>query len=107
MEDLFPRCSFVRQTAQRNQALSILPSLFRFRLDYSDATFQYDTTFVAKNQDPTVAPDSIIIPAIPKKNGKIDREDLNLCPVRALRCYLKKVEVLGLRGTRCRLFVPF
>lgn len=68
--------------------------------------FQHDPIFVAKNQDPTIIPDLIVIPANPK-DYKWERQDIYFCPIRAPQWYLKKVDTLGLSGKWRLLFVPW
>lgn len=78
------------------RAMSILPHLHRFGAGNSDVTFLHHLTFIAENQDPTVASGPIVTPALPH-NGNWERASLKLCPVLALRWYLSKVDKLCLR----------
>ena len=75
----------------------------RFSRDESSVTLKTDQTFLAKNQVPAFTPDPIVIPALSKILGK-DDVDLWLCPVRALRWYLKRTEKR--RKSPSRLFLP-
>ena len=60
--------------------------------------------FLAKNQLPTRAPDSIIIPKLSNFCRKSDNFNRMLCPVRAVKIYLNKTK--SLRKRRKRLFIP-
>ena len=48
--------------------------------------------FLAKNQLPPRAPDSIIIPRLSNYCCKSDNLNRMLCPVRAVKIYLNKTE---------------
>ena len=60
--------------------------------------------FLAKNQLPSRAPDSIIIPKLSNFCRKSDNFNCMLCPVRAVKIYLNKTK--SLRKRRKRLFIP-
>ena len=60
--------------------------------------------FLAKNQLPSRAPDSIIIPRLSNFCRKSDNFNRMLCPVRAVKIYLNKTK--SLRKGRKRLFIP-
>ena len=60
--------------------------------------------FLAKNQLPSRAPDSIIIPRLSNFCRKSDNFNRMLCPVRAVKIYLNKTK--SLRKRRKRLFIP-
>ena len=60
--------------------------------------------FLAKNQLPSRAPDSIIIPRLSNFYRKSDNFIRMLCPVRAVKIYLNKTK--SLRKRRKRLFIP-
>ena len=60
--------------------------------------------FLAKNQLPSRAPDSIIIPKLSNFCRKSDNFNRMLCPVRAVKIYLNKTK--SLRKRRKRLFIP-
>ena len=60
--------------------------------------------FLAKNQLPSRAPDSIIIPRLSNYCCKSDNLNRMLCPVRAVKIYLNKTK--SLRKHRKRLFIP-
>ena len=60
--------------------------------------------FLAKNQLPSRAPDSIIIPRLSNFCRKNDNFNRMLCPVRAVKIYLNKTK--SLRKRRKRLFIP-
>ncbi len=85
--------------------------LHAFSADDASVSFAHDGSavllhtypgFLAKNQLPSVAHPAINIPALPLEVGSSNRV---LCPVRALRVYLRRVTVLR-RGRR-RLFISF
>ena len=59
--------------------------------------------FLAKNQLPSKASDSIIIPRL-SNYCKSDNFNRMLCPVRAVKIYLKRTK--SLRKHRKRLFIP-
>ena len=59
--------------------------------------------FLAKNQLPSRAPDSIIIPKLSNFCRKSDNFNRMLCPVRAVKIYLNKTK--SLRKHRKRLFI--
>ena len=60
--------------------------------------------FLAKNQLPSRAPDSIIIPRLSNFCCKSDNLNCMLCPVRAVKIHLNKTK--SLRKHRKRLFIP-
>ena len=60
--------------------------------------------FLAKNQLPSRAPDSITIPKLSNFCCKSDNFNRMLCPVRAVKIYLNKTK--SLRKHRKRLFIP-
>ena len=60
--------------------------------------------FLAKNQLPSRAPDSITIPKLSNFCSKSDNFNRMLCPVRAVKIYLNKTK--SLRKHRKRLFIP-
>ena len=60
--------------------------------------------FLAKNQLPSRAPDSITIPKLSNFCRKSDNFKRMLCPVRAVKIYLNKTK--SLRKHRKRLFIP-
>ena len=60
--------------------------------------------FLAKNQLPSRAPDSITIPKLSIFCRKSDNFNSMLCPVRAVKIYLNKTK--SLRKHRKRLFIP-
>ena len=85
-------------------ALSIEKNLFRFSFVDGSLTVRTQTGFLAKNQLPSKAPDSINIPKLSnicRKNNDFNRF---LCPIRAIKIYLARTK--SLRGSRTRLFIP-
>ena len=83
-------------------ALSIEPGQFRFNRDGS-LSLSFQPGFLAKNQLPSVVPPPLIIPSLSAVCGRSDH-DRYLCPVRAIKFYLKATE--SLRVNRSRLFIP-
>ena len=59
---------------------------------------------MAKNQLPSRAPDSIIVPKLSNFCSKSDNFNRMLCPVRAVKIYLNQTK--SLRKHRKRLFIP-
>ena len=59
--------------------------------------------FLAKNQLPDKAPESITIARL---SNICQRQDFNrlLCPIRAIKIYLKRTKSIW--GSRTRLFIP-
>ena len=84
-------------------ALSVEEGHIRFDKKEGSVTLLTQSGFLAKNQLPSVAPRPINIPSLSKTCGRSDRDRL-LCPVRALKYYLKLVEPR--RRGRKRLFIP-
>ena len=60
--------------------------------------------FLSKNQLPSRAPDSIKIPKLSNPSCKSDNFNRMLCPVRAVKIYIKRTK--SLRKHRKRLFIP-
>ena len=83
-------------------ALSIEPDLLRFNSDGS-VSLAFQPGFLAKNQLPSVLPEPFSIPSLLSICGPSD-PDILLCPVRALKAYIKATAVI--RGKRNRLFIP-
>ena len=83
-------------------ALSIEPDLLRFNSDGS-VSLAFQPGFLAKNQLPSVLPEPFSIPSLLSICGPSD-PDILLCPVRALKAYIKATAVV--RGKRNRLFIP-
>ena len=78
-------------TAKRNSEVWAFSADVRFRQDYNAATLLFLPNFLAKTMDPSrpetdYAP--VMIPALGPSMGE-DLPDRFLCPVRALRYYLK------------------
>ncbi|MCG7878355.1 MAG: site-specific integrase [Candidatus Thiodiazotropha taylori] len=75
----------------------------RFSSVDGSLTVRTQVGFLAKNQLPSKAPDSIHIPRLSNssRNNVFNRL---LCPVRAVKLYLKRTK--SIRGTRTRLFIP-
>ena len=93
-------------TARRRSeihAFSVEPSCLRFNKRDGSVSLLCQMGFLAKNQLPSVAPEVITVPSLANACGPRDADRL-LCPVRALKFYLKRVAPL--RGGRKRLFIP-
>ena len=73
--------------------------------DWSSVTLQLDPGFLAKTQISydSSSSSSMVIPALSRSVGS-EEEDLKLCPVRAIRTYLRRTRKL--RGKNDRLFLP-
>ena len=84
-------------------AFSIDKEHLRFSSVDGSLTLRTQVGFLAKNQLPFKAPDSIFIPRLPKSH-KSNNFNRLLCPVRAVKIYLKRTK--SIRGNRTRLFIP-
>ena len=84
-------------------AFSTEPHLLRFNDGDGSVSLAFQPGFLAKNQLPSVIPPPIVIPSLSSSCGR-DDPDRTLCPVRALKFYLKTTS--SSRGDRCRLFLP-
>ena len=84
-------------------ALSIDPGHLRFNQSDSSFSLRTEPGFLAKNQLPSICPDDILVQNLAKT---VKRNDFNrlLCPVRAIKRYLKVTEPI--RKNRTRLFLP-
>ena len=85
-------------------ALSIDSDHLRFSNLDGSLILRTQLGFLAKNQLPSRAPDSIIIPKLSNFCRKSDNFNRMLCPVRAVKIYLNKTK--SLRKCRKRLFIP-
>ena len=85
-------------------ALSIESDHLRFSNLDGSLILRTQVGFLAKNQLPSRAPDSIIIPKLSNFCCKSDNLNRMLCPVRAVKIYLNKTK--SLRKHRKRLFIP-
>ena len=83
-------------------ALSVEEGHCRFNRDGS-VSLSFQPGFLAKTQLPSIAAEPICIPSLAATCGSSD-PDRFLCPVRALKIYLRRVA--GHRGNRRRLFIP-
>ena len=83
-------------------ALSIEESHLQFTSD-GTVILLSQPGFLAKNQLPSMASKPFKIPSLAQTCGDQDTDRL-LCPVRALKFYLKRVK--SLRASRKRLFIP-
>ena len=84
-------------------ALSIDSDHLRFSNLDGSLMLRTQVGFLAKNQLPSKAPDSIIIPRL-SNYCKSDNFNRMLCPVRAVKIYLKRTK--SLRKHKKRLFIP-
>ena len=84
-------------------AFSIDADHFRFSRIDGSLSLRTQVGFLAKNQLPSRAPDSI---KIPKLANFCENDNFNrmLCPIRAIKIYLNKTK--SVRKNRLRLFVP-
>ena len=85
-------------------ALSMADENLRFSRIDGSLTLRTQLGFLAKNQLPSRAPDSIQIPRLSNFCRKSDNFSRSLCPVRAVRIYLNKTKPI--RKNRKRLFIP-
>ena len=84
-------------------ALSIDADHFRFSKIDGSLTLRTKPGFLAKNQLPSRAPDSIKIPKLTNFCGN-DNFQRMLCPIRAIKIYLYRTKLV--RKNRTRLFIP-
>ena len=75
----------------------------RFNQSDGSVSLIVQTGFLAKNQLPSICPDPIVIPNL-ARTCKREHSDKLLCPIRALKFYLKITEPY--RQNRTRLFLP-
>ena len=85
-------------------AFAIDKEHFRFSNIDGSLIIRTQVGFLAKNQLPTRAPDSIKIPKLSNFCAKNDSFSRLLCPIRAIKVYLKRTKIL--RKNRNRLFIP-
>ena len=85
-------------------AFSIDSDHLRFSNFEGSLILRTQVGFLAKNQLPSKAPDSITIPKLSNFCRKSDNFNRMLCPVRAVKIYLNKTK--SLRKHRKRLFIP-
>ena len=84
-------------------ALSIDADHFRFSKIDGSLTLRTQPGFLAKNQLPSRAPDSIKIPKL-TNFCRNDNFQSMLCPIRAIKIYLNRTKLV--RKNRTRLFIP-
>ena len=85
-------------------AFAIDKEHFRFSNIDGSLIIRTQVGFLAKNQLPTRAPDSIKIPKLSNFCARNDSFSRLLCPIRAIKVYLKRTKIL--RKNRNRLFIP-
>ena len=90
------RCSEIHALAMDSQHL-------RFNQSDGSVSLILKFGFLAKNQLPSVKPDPIVVPSL-ARICKWEHTDRLLCPVRALKFYLKMTS--SYRQNRTRLFLP-
>ena len=90
------RCSEIHALAMDSQHL-------RFNQSDGSVSLILKSGFLAKNQLPSVKPDPIVVPSL-ARICKWEHTDRLLCPVRALKFYLKMTG--SYRQNRTRLFLP-
>ena len=90
------RCSEIHALAMDSQHL-------RFNQSDGSVSLILKSVFLAKNQLPSVKPDPIVVPSL-ARICKWEHTDRLLCPVRALKFYLKMTS--SYRQNRTRLFLP-
>ena len=79
-------------------------SSVRHKEDWSSVSFDFAEDFLAKTDVPYSARCRVRTFVIPAISSFSESEDLKLCPVRALRAYLKRTKTRRKSGNR--LFVP-
>lgn len=84
-------------------AFSMDSGHLRFNQSEGSVSLRTQPGFLAKNQLPSVCPDDILVPNL-AKTVKFNDFNRLLCPVRALKRYLKVTEPI--RKNRKRLFLP-
>ena len=84
-------------------AFSMDSGHLRFNQSDGSVSLRTQPGFLAKNQLPSVCPDDILVPNL-AKTVKFNDFNRLLCPVRALKRYLKVTEPI--RKDRKRLFLP-
>lgn len=93
-------------TAKRSSeihALAVDANHLRLNQYDDSVSLTPQTGFLAKNQVPSICPDHIVIPNL-AHNCKRKHSDRLLCPVRALKFYLKMTS--SYHPSRTRLFLP-
>ena len=90
------RCSEIHALAMDSQHL-------RFNQSDGSVSLILKSGFLAKTQLPSVKPDPIVVPSL-ARICKWEHTDRLLCPVRALKFYLKMTS--SYRQNRTRLFLP-
>ena len=89
----------------RRSEVHALSSKVTWGPEYSYARLRPVLGFLRKNQRPNQPPDTLILPALAPLLAPDMARDRSLCPVRALRYYLRRSSTF--RGDRRRLFISF
>ena len=84
-------------------ALAMDANHLRFNQSDGSVSLKVQTGSLAKNQLPSISPDPIVISNL-AQIYKRDQSDTLLCPIRALKLYLKKTS--SYRQNRTRLYLP-
>ncbi len=92
-------------SAKRIGELHALTNEISHTENWTSVSIRFDPTFLAKTQDPSDPRTSMCVLMIPALSPTVstDLPDRTLCPVRALKYYLKYTEQL--RANRTRLFL--
>ena len=90
------KCSEIHAVAMDSEHL-------RFNQSDGSVSLMVQPGFLAKNQLPSICPDPIVIPNLARISNR-EHPDRLLCPVRALKFYLKMTK--SYRQNRTRLFLP-
>lgn len=75
----------------------------RFNKVDGSVSLTFQTGFLAKNQIPLICPDPVLVPNLAKTCNRENKDRL-LCPIRALKFYLKMTS--SYRNSRTKLFLP-
>ena len=90
------KCSEIHALAMDSEHL-------RFNQSDGSVSLMVQPGFLAKNQLPSICPDPIVIPNLARISNR-EHPDRLLCPIRALKFYLKMTKPY--RQNRTRLFLP-
>ena len=88
---------------QQNSCLAMDANHFRFNQSDGSVSLIVQTGFLAKNQHPFISPDPIVIPNL-AQTCKREHSNRLLCPLRALKFYLKMIS--SYRQNRTRSYLP-
>ena len=88
------RCSEIHALAMDSQHLRLDSQHLRFNQSDGSVSLILKSGFLAKNQLPSVKPDPIVVPSL-ARICKWEHTDRLLCPVRALKFYLKRLALIA------------